>query len=65
MESSRKVKKLFFGINERLQIQWLRDRAVIPNNDYQMLYVTKPVFSSYKCGLHGIILCEFFTVVKS
>ena len=51
--------------HERLLIQWLRGRAVIPVSAYQMLYVTKPVFSSDQCGLYGIILCEFFSVVKS
>jgi hypothetical protein len=51
--------------SERLQIEWLRDRAVIASSDFQMLYVANPVFSSDRCRLYGNILREFFSVVKS
>jgi hypothetical protein len=51
--------------NERLLIQVRCRSGRSSINDFQMLYVTKPVFSSDQCGLCGIILCEFFSIVKS
>ena len=59
------LKALVLLRHERLQVQVRHEKERSSTNDYQMLYVTNPVFSSGKWGLYGIILCEFVLIVKS